>query len=538
MLNEVLAGRFRIARLLGSGGMGRVWAAQDERMRRDVAVKVVHPQYGMDEAETQARFQREVQLAGRLAHQNIVTVHDWGEASVDGRPTLFLVMELVQGEPLHRRLKESTAGWPLAVGWVAQIAEALHAAHRQGVVHRDIKPANTLLTDEGMVKVLDFGVAKFMGETIGARELTVTGVPLGSPRYMSPEQAEGAREIDHRSDLYSLGCLLYHAVTGRPPFISDTQWAVLRMQIEDTAIAPAAVVEGLPVALNDLILQLLAKRPEDRPADAAAVCDTLSTLLADHAVTDPGGNILDTTQLGHSHSVSGQILKRAREQFQRTERNREEVERLCADALAESGSLVERARTDADELLAGARQDATAIRERAEELRERVTNEIEALHERARREVAESMKSAGDRCDALVKAAEEQLAEAQAKAEELVSKANSEAVKGRDAALKKAEKLLQVVEQKKAALVREAEELKSEIERATTQTSAEEARWAEEAYYQLFRQSIDGSFPTPRVLGDNIEATYGTALSPSTLKNLTDRFQNRFNAELEEDHIM
>src|SRR4051812_2137470 len=143
--------------------MGRVWAAQDERMRRDVAVKIVHPQYGMDEVETRARFRREVQLAGLLAHQNIVTVHDWGETTVDGRPTLFFVMELVKGQPLDRRLKESTPAWPLAVGWGAQIAEALRAAHRAGVVHRDIKPANALLTPDGTVKVLDFGVAKFMG---------------------------------------------------------------------------------------------------------------------------------------------------------------------------------------------------------------------------------------------------------------------------------------------------------------------------------------------------------------------------------------
>jgi serine/threonine protein kinase len=210
VLNEVLADRFRITDLLGSGGMGQVWAAQDERMRREVAVKIVHPQFGMGEAETQARFRREVQLAGRLVHQNIVTVHDWGEVRVDDRrKTLYLVMELVRGVSLHKRLREPTpTPWPLAVAWAAQIAQALDAAHRQGVVHRDLKPANVLLTPEGAVKVLDFGIAKFMGDTLGAHELTVTGTPLGSPMYMSPEQAEGAREIDHRSDLYSLGCLL------------------------------------------------------------------------------------------------------------------------------------------------------------------------------------------------------------------------------------------------------------------------------------------------------------------------------------------
>jgi serine/threonine protein kinase len=356
VLNEVLAGRFRITELLGSGGMGRVWAAEDERMRRDVAVKVVHPQYGMDEAETQARFRREVQMVGRLAHRNIVTVHDWGEASVDGRPTLFLVMELVPGESLQKRLSwwlkgpgswPRVAGWPTAVGWAVQIAEALHAAHGQGVVHRDIKPANVLLTPEGTVKVVDFGVAKFLGETVGAHELTVTGAPVGSPSYMSPEQADGDKAIDHRSDLYSLGCLLYHAATGRPPFTGNSHWAVLRQQIQDIPIPPAARVPGLPAALNDLVLSLLAKRPEGRPADAAAVCETLSTLLADHAMTSPGGSILDATQLGHGHSVSGLILRRAQELHAEAEKTREEAVLL----MEEAATFAEEFREKADQRL-------------------------------------------------------------------------------------------------------------------------------------------------------------------------------------------
>ena len=421
MRNEVLAGRFRITELLGSGGMGRVWAAQDERMRRPVAVKVVHPQYGMDEAETRARFRSEVQLAARLAHQNIVTVHDWGETSVDGRPTLFLVMELVKGQSLQRRLKESTPAWPLAVGWGAQIAEALHAAHDQGVVHRDIKPANALLTEEGTVKVLDFGVAKFIGETMSVHGLTTTGTLLGSPPYMSPEQAEGVRELDHRSDLYSLGCLLYHAVTGRPPFVSGNALAVLRMQMDDAPAAPGDVVKGLPGVLNDLILSLLSKDPGNRPADAAAVCETLSMLLADHAATEPGENILDLAQVGHGHSVQGRILRRTWEQ----------------------------------------------------------------------------------------------LAEARAKAEEL----------------------LQVVERKRAVLMREAEELGAVIQKTATPTPEEDLWMDEEDYYLVFRHSIDGSFPTPDRFWESVRMTYGVTLPPEQALRMVNRFQNRFTAELEEDHI-
>jgi cell division septum initiation protein DivIVA len=352
---ELLAGRFRIGQLLGAGGMGQVWAAQDERMRRDVAVKVVHPQYGMDESETQARFQREVQLAGRLSHQNIVTVHDWGEVSVNGRQTLFLVMELVHGVPLHRQLNEATPPWTLAVGWSAQIAEALHAAHSQGVVHRDIKPANVLLTPSGRVKVLDFGVAKFMGETIGARELTVTGAPLGSPPYMSPEQAVGARAIDHRSDLYSLGCLLYHAVTGRPPFISDVQWAVLRMQMEDTPVAPSSLVAGLPGSLDDLLMSLLAKDPGSRPQDAAVVHDALSTLLFEHAVALPDSLPLDALGPGHGDSLAGRLLTKAWEVWERAEGE-------GASVRAEAEGLLRAARADAEQLLQEARVEADRVR--------------------------------------------------------------------------------------------------------------------------------------------------------------------------------
>ncbi|WP_155055363.1 serine/threonine-protein kinase [Streptomyces blattellae] len=395
MRGVLLAGRFRIGELLGAGGMGQVWRALDERMRRDVAVKVVHPQYGMDEAETQARFQREVQLAGRLSHQNIVTVHDWGEVAVDGRRTLFLVMELVHGVPLHRRFKDSTPAWPRAVGWSAQIAEALHAAHSQGVVHRDIKPANVLLTPSGTVKVLDFGVAKFMGETIGARALTVTGVPLGSPPYMSPEQADGDRDIDHRSDLYSLGCLLYHAVTGRPPFTGSSQWAVLRKQMEATPAPPGSYAEGLPPPLNDLVLSLLAKRPEDRPDDAGAVHEALVTMLVDHALTSSGDDVLDLAQLGHGGSLFERHLREARaranmfleetvaEAAARRQRLKEELaerrkaveaeigenvawaEQLRARTEQQARRLLEERRAEAEQALAAARAEAEEILSRA-----------------------------------------------------------------------------------------------------------------------------------------------------------------------------
>uniref|UniRef100_UPI003A8730B6 serine/threonine-protein kinase n=1 Tax=Streptomyces sp. Agncl-13 TaxID=3400628 RepID=UPI003A8730B6 len=464
---------------------GQVWAAQDERMRRDVAVKVVHPQYGMDEAETQARFQREVQLAGRLSHQNIVTVHDWGEVVVDGRRTLFLVMELVHGVPLHRRLVESTPAWPLAVGWGAQIAEALHAAHTESVVHRDIKPANVLLTPDGTVKVLDFGVAKFMGETIGARELTVTGVPLGSPPYMSPEQADGDRAIDHRSDLYSLGCLLYHAVTGRPPFTGSSQWAVLRKQMEAVPDPPGVYAEGLPSSLSDLILSLLAKRPEDRPADAAAVYEALSTLLADHVVTDPRGGTLDATQLGRTHSVSGKLLKRAWELFQWTEWNRatqrEEAEAQLARARADAERLVNEASQQVAKMADSGRMlaDSTvaqAITE-AEELRVKSVKEAERIR-------AEARKDAVQRIEEAARTAAELLGKAHTDASEIHQTATTEAEKVRREAIDRATTLRRqaevTLERTRTEAERLREEAREEARREAVRQIEEAARTAEE----------------------------------------------------------
>ncbi|MFI6341255.1 protein kinase [Streptomyces sp. NPDC050535] len=522
MQGVLLAERFRIGDRLGAGGMGQVWSAQDERMRRDVAVKVVHPQFGMDEAETQARFQREVQLAGRLSHQNIVTVHDWGEVPVDGRHTLYLVMELVLGVPLQKRLRESAVPWPLAVGWAAQISRALDAAHGQGVVHRDIKPANVLLTPEGTVKVLDFGVAKFMGETIGARDLTVTGAPLGSPAYMSPEQAEGNRDIDHRSDLYSLGCLLYHAVTGRQPFSSTTQWAVLRMQMEDTPTAPAVLAEGLPGGLNDLILALLAKRPEDRPADAAAVFDALSTVLVDHALTLPGGNILDAAQLGQGEALSGRLLNKAWGLWQLTETRsaarRAEAERLKSEAQdsadrvrAEAQAAAERLAAEGAEALAVAQEEAVWRRREAGELLGSARQEADQERERARGQSEELLASARKRVEESQEEAVRLVEEADRRATEMVSNAvytadrtrtqakdDSEAYRAKTVELQEeARRLRTEAERLHADAVAKSELVRSQGRREVVQSFDEEVRAAEGV---LGRGPAVDESPAPQLL--------------------------------------
>ncbi|WP_052745341.1 serine/threonine protein kinase [Streptomyces sp. WM6386] len=390
MLNEVLADRFQITGELGSGGMGRVWAAVDMRMRRNVAVKVMHPQHPADEAGARARFEREVQLAARLNHQNIVTFHDWGEVSVGGNQTLYIVMERVDGIALDKRLAEPTPlPWSHAVGWAAQIAHALHAAHDRGVVHRDIKPGNAVLTDDGTVKVLDFGVAKFLGDTIGARKLTA-GTMLGSVEYMSPEQIDAAETIDGRSDLYSLGCFLYHAVTGTPPF-GGSQASIVHRHKYEAPVPLSKHVEGLPPALDDLVIRLLEKCPEDRPVNATVVREALVAILFDHDMASPYGDTMDVAQLGHGASLSGLLLRTARMKAHRLvedadknaarrqaslegdlERRRQAVDAQLREVAAtakrtsdQAHRLLDESRSHAEQTLHGARVEAERITEQA-----------------------------------------------------------------------------------------------------------------------------------------------------------------------------
>ncbi|MFJ3720523.1 protein kinase [Streptomyces sp. NPDC090057] len=376
MQGAVLDERFRIGELLGYGAVGEVWAAQDERLQREVAVKLVNGMFGAGEAERQARFRREVRLAARLSHPNIVTVHDWGDGTVGGRHVFYLVMERVQGQSLQRRLQTSPGTpWRTAAGWAVQIAQALVAAHAHGVIHRDIKPANVLLTPEGAAKVLDFGVAKFVGEAMSVHYLTATGTPLGSPPYMSPEQAEGVRELDHRSDLYSLGCLLYHAVTGRPPFVSESQIAVLRMQLDEVPVPPGALVEGLPGALNDLIVGLLAKSPADRPGDAAAVADALVTLLIDGPLPS-GGDTPDLAGLGPAGSAAGRLIDKVWEMRLRAEADCAALRKVARQEAAREAELIRsRAESDAALIQAQAQYEAHRLREEAREEAERILAE-------------------------------------------------------------------------------------------------------------------------------------------------------------------
>ncbi|TKA11826.1 serine/threonine protein kinase [Actinacidiphila oryziradicis] len=278
MAGRTLASRYELGRLLGRGGMGEVWAAHDTVIRRQVAIKLLQRQ-SSDDVEL---FFREARTAGGLNHPGVVTVHDLGQ-DTDG--TLYLVMELLAGRDLSAILGQD--GPPTiadAVDWTAQTADALAAAHAAGVIHRDLKPANLMLTPVGAVKVLDFGIARYASTVTQASRIS------GTFAYMPPERFLG-KVGDGRGDLYSLGCLLYQLLTGAVPFGDVEPAALMCAHLQRDPEPPSTRRPGVPAALDRLVLDLLAKDPDDRPATAVQVRDRLRALTtaqpAHHSEVQP-----------------------------------------------------------------------------------------------------------------------------------------------------------------------------------------------------------------------------------------------------------
>ncbi|MGQ4452438.1 tetratricopeptide repeat protein, partial [Streptomyces griseus] len=267
---RLIQSRYRLLELIGRGGMGEVWRARDESLGRQVAVKCLKPMGPQhDRAFTRIlreRFRREARVAASLQHRGVTVVHDFGEHE----GVLYLVMELLDGQNLSQLLADNQQH-PLpddhVVDIAEQVADALGYTHRQGIVHRDLKPANIMRLTDGTVKICDFGIAR-LGHDIGmTSRLTTTGLAMGTPHYMSPEQISG-KEVDHRSDLYSLGCVLYEIATGVPPFDQEDAWAVL-VGHRDTPPEPLRTHRAeLPGFLDRVVLDLLAKAPDERPVDA------------------------------------------------------------------------------------------------------------------------------------------------------------------------------------------------------------------------------------------------------------------------------
>ncbi len=267
-------GRFEISGVLGQGAMGVVYLAHDPDIDRPVAIKTIRSEAARDDnaAELEARFLKEARLAGRLQHANIVTVYDVGR---DGE-LCFIAMEYVDGRPLTRYLA-APDDLPLAVrvGIIRQAAEALGHAHERGVIHRDMKPGNILVATDGRVKVTDFGIGKFLGAE--PSDLTRTGQMIGSPAYMSPEQVRGDK-IDGRSDLFSLGVVLYELLTGKRPFPGESITTLVYQILHTEPKNPRDIKASLPASTQEVMLRLLAKQPDRRPATAAEFIHELNRI--------------------------------------------------------------------------------------------------------------------------------------------------------------------------------------------------------------------------------------------------------------------
>jgi hypothetical protein len=268
----LIAGRYRLSRWLGLGGSGEVWAARDERLGRDVAVKLIAGDRRPDPAGAD-RFTREAIAVARINHPNVVAVYDQGEHNQHR----FLVMELVTG----RNLAELRGARPMAVGAAmaisVQIGRALEAAHGVGVVHRDVKPANIMVTHDGVVKVLDFGIASFVRSAGHTMSFTATEENMGTPAYLAPERLSGGAS-DPSSDLYSLGCVLYELLTGRPPFIGVDDLTVLDQHLHAEPAPLRSFEPAVPVEIEQLVLWMLAKDPAARPPSVGVTVARLESL--------------------------------------------------------------------------------------------------------------------------------------------------------------------------------------------------------------------------------------------------------------------
>ncbi|MFK4118195.1 MULTISPECIES: protein kinase domain-containing protein [Streptomyces] len=255
-------GRYRLTGRLGRGGMAEVFAAEDVRLGRTVAVKLLRADLAEDPV-SKARFTREAQSVAGLNHHAIVAVYDSGEDVVGGQSVPYIVMELVEGRTIRDLLLNAEAPGPeQALIIVSGVLEALAYSHQHGIVHRDIKPANVIITHNGAVKVMDFGIARALHGA--STTMTQTGMVMGTPQYLSPEQALG-KAVDHRSDLYATGCLLYELLALRPPFVGETPLSVVYQHVQDIPTPPSSVAEGTcPPELDGLVMRSLAKEPDDR----------------------------------------------------------------------------------------------------------------------------------------------------------------------------------------------------------------------------------------------------------------------------------
>jgi beta-lactam-binding protein with PASTA domain/predicted Ser/Thr protein kinase len=278
---QVLGERYEIGGVLGRGGMAEVHRGRDLRLGREVAVKVLRSDLARDPS-FQVRFRREAQAAASLNHPAIVAVYDTGEDRTTTGATPYIVMEYVEGETLRDVIRrEGHLSAERAMSLAADICGALDFSHRNGIVHRDVKPGNVMITPQGTVKVMDFGIARAVSDS--AATMTSTASVIGTAQYLSPEQARG-ESVDARSDVYSMGCLLYELVTGAPPFRGDSPVAVAYQHVREDPRLPSSINRGVPPELDAILLKAMSKNPANRYQSAADMRNDLLRALAGQRV--------------------------------------------------------------------------------------------------------------------------------------------------------------------------------------------------------------------------------------------------------------
>jgi len=302
LLGKLIMGRFRVIERIGTGGMGTVYRAEQLGLDRQVALKVLKKEL-ISDRETVARFHREAKAMSMLMHPNTVRVFDFGE---DDDGYLFLAMELLEGELLTAWAeREETPPVDEVVNTIREVLRSLNEAHSKGLIHRDLKPDNIFLArvegrERPVVKVLDFGIAKvFRGEKKIDQLETQAGTVFGTPRYMSPEQAQG-KTLDHRSDLYSVGVLLYQLLSGRPPFLDDDAVVVMAKHIRETPPSPRTMVphQPIPRSLDKVVMRALSKEPDGRFDNADAFEQALEATLPDVEAEASGGADRTSVMIG------------------------------------------------------------------------------------------------------------------------------------------------------------------------------------------------------------------------------------------------
>jgi serine/threonine protein kinase len=280
-------GGYEFLNVIGYGGMATVYRARQLSMQRIVALKVLPRQYLQDDTYLQ-RFHREVEIVSRLEHRNIVPVHDYGE--FDGQP--YIVMRYMPAGSVDDLLRSGPLDFALTQKIIEQIAPALDYAHTKGVLHRDLKPSNILMDDNGDAYLTDFGIARVLGENLGGISITTKHV-VGTPAYMSPEQAQG-QPLDSRSDIYSLGVTLFEMATGQRPFVAETPYGVAVLQVTTPPPAPRTLNANIPVALENVILRTLKKKPDERYSSALLLAEAVRDAL------DPDAASIHDTMVGVS----------------------------------------------------------------------------------------------------------------------------------------------------------------------------------------------------------------------------------------------